>query len=195
MAFDLQIAKIILGKDFQKIDAVIFRAFSCLAGHLEICLMWSLYGKLVNFVCNFVGNFSSRAALWCRYLSLDTCESSAHTHAFSDLSETSSESYTLAVQHLTRPGGNEQSEWFPFSYRGKRLQMCCLPLFFWLCTWDELSWWLPGPGRKFLSLQFPWEIFWFCLSLSACCGGSARQLHRFACPWVREDGTLSQIAR
>lgn len=130
MAFDLQIAKIILGKDFQKIDAVIFRAFSCLAGHLEICLMWSLYGKLVNFVCNFVGNFSSRAALWCRYLSLDTCESSAHTHAFSDLSETSSESYTLAVQHLTRPGGNEQSEWFPFSYRGKRLQMCCLPLFF-----------------------------------------------------------------
>lgn len=50
MTFDLQIAKNILGKDFQKIDAVIFRAFSYLADHLGICLMGSFYGKLVN-VC------------------------------------------------------------------------------------------------------------------------------------------------
>lgn len=50
MAFDLQIAKNILGKDFQKMDAVIFRVFSYLAGLLVIFLMGSSYGELVN-VC------------------------------------------------------------------------------------------------------------------------------------------------
>lgn len=48
MAFDLQIAKIILGKDFQRIDAVIFRAFSYLYSQLGICPMGSSQGELVN---------------------------------------------------------------------------------------------------------------------------------------------------
>lgn len=48
MAFDLQIAKIILGKDFQRIDAVIFRAFSYLYSQLGICPMGSSQGELAN---------------------------------------------------------------------------------------------------------------------------------------------------
>lgn len=78
---------------------------------------------------------------------------------FHGLSERTSESYTLSVQHLSDLEGNSRMNGF-LSATGVKdfgeslgLQTCLLPFFG--CV-KELSWSSPDPGRKFPPLQLSW---------------------------------------
>lgn len=123
-------------------------------------------------------------------------ESTVHTLAFSGLPKTSSESYTLAVQRLPDLEGMSRVNDFLSATGAKDFRTSDVVPAPFLALYQIAVLMITRPWKKVSLLAISVGIFFY-LSLSACHGGSAsaRQLHRFAYPWVRHDGTLSQIAR